>query len=53
MIPAFDPRRWYPGLIPAITILLFTALGSTTSFVWAEERLYALNIYAGRLTSNH
>ena len=53
MITAFEPRRWYVGLIPAITFFLFTALGSTISVVWADERLYALNIYAGRLTSNH
>lgn len=53
MLHAFKPRRWYAGLIPAITILLFTALGSTISIVRADERLYALNLYAGRLTSNH
>jgi len=53
MIHAFEPRRWYAGLTSAITILLFTALGPTLSIVWADEHLYALNIYAGRLTSNH
>ena len=53
MIHTFEPRRWNLGLIPATTILLFTVLGSTISIVWADERLYALNVYAGRLTSNH
>ncbi|MDH3721729.1 MAG: hypothetical protein OER74_09545 [Desulfobacteraceae bacterium] len=53
MISAFNPKRYYPGLIPAITILLLTKLGSTMSIAWADELPYALNIYAGRLTSNH
>ena len=53
MISAFNPRRCYPGLIPAITILLLTTLGLTMPIAWADERPYALNIYAGRLTSNH
>jgi hypothetical protein len=53
MISAFNPRRCYPGLIPAITIFLLKTLGLTMSIAWADERPYALNIYAGRLTSNH
>ncbi len=53
MISKFEPKKWYPVLIQTITFLLFTALGSKISIVFADDRLYALNIYAGRLTSNH
>ena len=46
-------KRWYPSLILAMAFFLFLPFGAAVPAAWAEERLYALNLYAGRLTSNH
>ena len=53
MLHAHKPRRWYPGLTLAIALFLLLPLGPTVPSGWADERLYALNLYAGRMTSNH
>jgi hypothetical protein len=40
-------------LILAVALFLFSSFGAVVPEGWAEERLYALNVYGGRLTSNH
>ena len=46
-------RGWYPGLIMAIAIFQFIFLDAFVSARCSAEHLYALNLYAGRLTSNN
>jgi hypothetical protein len=46
-------RRWYPGLILSIVFFQFIPQGALVSARCSTEHLYALNLYAGRLTSNH
>jgi len=46
-------KRWYTSLILAMAFFLFSPFGEAVPAGRAEERLYALNLYAGRLTSNH
>ena len=53
MLHEHKPRRWYPGLTLAIAIFLLLPFGLTVPASWADERLYALNLYAGWMTSNH
>jgi len=45
--------EWHPGLILAMAFFFLVPFGPPVSAVWADERLYALNLYAGRLTSNN
>ena len=40
-------------MILAMALFLFLSFAAAAPAAWAEERLYALNLYAGRLTSNH
>ena len=47
------PIEWHPGLILAMAFFFLVPFGTPVSAVWADERLYALNLYAGRLTSNN
>jgi hypothetical protein len=53
MLNLSGSKRWYPSLILAMALFLFLPFGAAAPAAWAEERLYALNLYAGRLTSNH
>ncbi len=53
MINLCGLRRCYPGLIMAIAFLQFMLLGALVPARCSAEHLYALNLYAGRLTSNH
>ena len=46
-------RGWYLGLIMAIAFFQFILLGALVPARCSAEHLYALNLYAGRLTSNH
>ncbi len=46
-------RGWYPGLIMAIAIFQFIFLDALVPARCSAEHLYALNLYAGRLTSNN
>jgi len=46
-------RRWYPGLVMAIAFFQFILQGALVPARCSAEHLYALNLYAGRLTSNH
>jgi hypothetical protein len=46
-------RRWYPGLTLAIVLFLLLPFGPAAPARCSAEHLYALNLYAGRLTSNH
>lgn len=46
-------KGWYPGLIMIITFFQFILLGALVPARCSAEQLYALNLYAGRLTSNH
>ena len=46
-------RGWYSGLIMAIAFFQFILLGALVPARCSAEHLYALNVYAGRLTSNH
>jgi len=46
-------RGWYPGLIMAIGFFQFILLGTLVPARCSAEHLYALNLYAGRLSSNH
>ena len=36
-----------------MALFLFLSFGAVVPAGWAEERLYALNVYGGRLTTNH
>lgn len=53
MLNLFGLRGWYPGLIMAITIFQFIFLDALVPARCSAEHLYALNLYAGRLTSNN
>ena len=46
-------RGWYPGLTLAIALFLLLPFGPAVSTSWADERLYSLNLYVGRMTSNN
>ena len=48
-------RRWRKLLIPAAVFFLGVSLdvAGTAAPCWAGEYLYSLNLYGGRLTSNH
>ncbi len=52
MLHAHKPRRWYHGLTLAIALFLLLPFGPAVSAGWAGERLYALNLYAGWMTTN-
>jgi len=45
--------KWYRSLTLAIVLCPLLAFGPAVLAGWADERLYALNLYAGWLTSNH
>jgi hypothetical protein len=45
-------RRRGPCLIAAVLFALLGTFGVDLPSIWAGERLYALNVYVGRLTSN-
>ena len=53
MLNLSGSKRWYHSLILAMAFFLFLPFAEVAPAAWAEERLYALNLYAGRLTSNH
>jgi hypothetical protein len=46
-------RGWHPGLIVAVTFFQFIPIGVLVPVGCSADHLYALNLYAGRLTSNH
>lgn len=46
-------RRWHPGLTLAIVLFLLLPFGPAVPSSWADEGLYALNLYAGWMTSNY
>ena len=50
---ASGPRRWHSALILAMAFFLFGPLGAAVPGGWAAERLYALNLYGGRVGANH
>ena len=45
--------KWYHSLTLAIVLFPLLSFGPAVLAGWADERLYALNLYAGWLTSNH
>jgi len=47
------PIEWHPGWILATAFFFLGSFGMPVPAVWADERLYALNVCAGRLTSNN
>jgi hypothetical protein len=47
------PIEWNPGLILGMAFFFLGYFGTPVPTVWADERLYALNVYAGRMTSNN
>jgi hypothetical protein len=53
MLQTHKPRRWYFGLTLAIALFFLLPFGPIVSPGWTEERFYALNLYAGWMTSNH
>ncbi len=52
MLHAHKPKRWYPDLALAIALFLLLPFGPAVPAGWADERLYALNLYTGWMTSN-
>ena len=50
---AMSLRRRGFCLIPAVLFVLLGTFGVAVSPSWADERIYALNVYVGRLTSNN
>ena len=50
---ASGPRRWHSALILAMAFFFCGPVAAAVPVGWAAERLYALNLYGGRLTSNH
>ena len=53
MLHTFRLKRRYFGIIVAIAFCLLGPLGPAVIDCWADDGLYAVNLYAGRLTSNH
>lgn len=53
MLHVDKPRRWYLGLILPIAIFLLVYFSPAVSSGWADEHLYALNLYGGWVTSNN
>jgi len=46
-------KRWWCNFILTIVILLLLPFGQAVPSCWADEHLYALNLFAGRMTSNN
>jgi hypothetical protein len=46
-------RGWHPGLIVVVAFFQFIPIGVLVPVGCSADHLYALNLYAGRLTSNH
>ncbi len=46
-------KRWRSGFILIISILLLLPFAQANPPCWADEHLYALNLYAGWMTSNN
>ena len=45
--------KWHSGLILGTALFFLGQFGTPVSKVWADVGLYALNVYAGRMTSNN
>jgi len=53
MLNLYGFKRWYLGSTSAIVLSLLLPFGPAVPAGWADERLYALNFYAGWMTTNH
>ena len=49
-LDAYDAKKWHVVLVAAITVFLII---NNASDCRAGDGLYALNVYTGRLTTNH
>lgn len=53
MLNLGELSRWYHGLTLAIVLCLLLPFSPAVPAGWADERLYALNVYGGWMTANH
>ncbi len=53
MLNKHTTKRWQSGFIIIITILILLPFGQAVPSCQADEHLYALNLYAGWMTSNN
>jgi hypothetical protein len=53
MLHKHKTKKRYLGFILLTAILLLQSFGPAVSTGFADEHLYALNLYTGRMTSNH
>lgn len=53
MLKKHTKKRWWSGFILTIVILLLLPFGQAARPCWADEHVYALNLFAGWMTSNN